>query len=57
MRRVTEPVQAGEWKAPKKCERPGCAVVFTPYRKDHKYCSPKCKKVVVAYRFALSGGR
>ena len=44
-------------KEPVKCARPGCSQVFTPYRSTHKYCSPKCKKTVMAYSFALNGGR
>jgi len=44
-------------KEPKQCERPGCPAQFIPTSKTHKYCSPRCKKVVVAYGFALKGGR
>lgn len=44
-------------KQPQKCGRPGCSQVFIPYRSTHKYCSPRCKKTVAAYSFALNGGR
>ena len=40
-----------------KCARPGCAVQFVPRAKTHLYCSSKCKQRVVAYKFALSGGK
>ena len=36
----------------KKCERPGCPVQFIPYR-TQKYCTPRCKKIVTAYKHAL----
>ena len=42
---------------PQKCARPGCSHVFTPYRSTNKFCSPKCKKTVAAYKFALNGGK
>ena len=44
-------------KEPVKCARPGCPQRFVPYRAHHIYCSPRCKKTVLAYKFALSGGK
>ena len=44
-------------KEPKACERPGCPVRFIPASRNHKYCSSKCKQRVVAYKFALNGGK
>ena len=44
-------------KEPVKCARPGCPQRFIPYRAHHIYCSPRCKKTVLAYKFALNGGR
>ena len=44
-------------REPVTCARPGCAVRFIPYRPAHIYCSPRCKKVIVAYGHALKGGR
>jgi hypothetical protein len=44
-------------KEPVKCARPGCPARFIPYRPAHKYCSPRCKKTVDAYKFALNGGK
>ncbi len=44
-------------KEPVKCACPNCPARFIPRAKNHLYCSSKCKQRVVAYRFALNGGR
>ena len=44
-------------REPKACERPGCPHRFIPAHKNHMYCSSKCKQRVVAYKYALNGGR
>lgn len=50
---MNEPQAMVPAREARKCERPGCPVTFVPRTKVHKFCTPRCKKIVVAYKQAL----